>query len=173
MFSHLVNLGNNSKRELCQISNSKSYIARGLTAPHLNFPFLCSHPTILSASLLLIKRCLLLMTCSSQSDWCAQILERCTNEAQEIVPKVPRPYFPRVFRRGEENRSGDETNTHQAIPADVHLHIVCTLYLSGPSTCPRPPSWILDRGLEGTVHTSVYPNTGRVVLAGFSGWYSV
>ena len=23
--------------------------------------------------------------------------------------KVPRPYFPRVFRRGEENRSGNET----------------------------------------------------------------
>ena len=31
-------------------------------------------------------------------------------KAQAIVPKVPKPHFPRVFWRGEENRSGDETN---------------------------------------------------------------
>ena len=99
MFSHLVNLGNSSKSKLFQISNLKSYIARGLTASNLNLRFLCSHPTILSASLLMRKRCLLLITCSSQYDCCALIPERCTNEAQEIVSKVPRPYFLTVWGR--------------------------------------------------------------------------
>ena len=42
-----------------------------------------------------------------------QIMPIRLRKAQEIVPKVPRPYFPCVFRRGEENRSGDETICHQ------------------------------------------------------------
>ena len=44
----------------------------------------------------------MLITCSSQSEWCTQILERCTNEPQDFVPNP-------TSRPGEEIQSGGET----------------------------------------------------------------